>query len=143
MIKHSTIKEGYKACLKELRLGRDKLSRKQSMLIDRTLEYASRSQCHQRHGAIVVKSGRIIASSYNKTNNNPAQFCQDLFNEYRGYISTHAEVAALKTVSPQQARGATVYVARIMRDGKPGLSKPCPECAKILDELGVKKVIHT
>ena len=143
MDKYAKTKEGYRRCLKELHLGTDKLSNKQSFLIGRAVEYAAKSQCHQKHGAIVVKSGRIIATSCNKANNNPAHFCEDLFNEYRGYISTHAEVAALKMVSPQQARGATVYVARIMSDGSPGYSKPCPNCARLLDELGIKKVIYT
>lgn len=130
-------------CLKELRLGRDKLSRKQSLLMNRTLYYASQSECHQRHGAIVVKSGRVISTSCNKNNNNPAHFCDDLFNEHRKYISTHAEVAALKGVSPDQAKGAVVYVGRLLRSGEPGLSKPCPECTKVLNEMGVKKVVYT
>ena len=135
-------KENHK-CLKELRLGRDKLSRKQSLLMNRTLHYASQSECHQRHGAIVVKSGRVISTSCNKNNNNPAHFCDDLFNDHRKYISTHAEVAALKGVSPDQAKGAVVYVGRLLRSGEPGLSKPCPECTKVLNDMGVKKVVYT
>lgn len=143
MIQSKTTNKESKSCLKEMRLGRDELSRKQSLLINRTLYYASRSSCHQRHGAMVVKSGRVISISTNRNNNNPANFCTHLFNEYREYVSIHAEVAALKNVSPKKARGATIYVARVMKNGEPGYSRPCPECAKVLEEMGIKKVIYT
>lgn len=129
--------------LKELRLGRDHLSRKQSTLLNRTLHYASQSQCRQQHGAIVVKSGRIVGSSCNKDINDSSQFCDDLFYTYREYISLHAEIAALRGVSPDVARGSTVYVGRILKDGTPGFSRPCAQCEEHLNMLGVKKVIYT
>ena len=111
--------------------------------MNRTLHYASKSKCHQQHGAIVVKSGRVVGSSCNKNINNPSQFCKDLFNEYREYISLHAEVAALRNVSPDVAKGSTVYVGRLLKDGTPGFSRPCAECEKFLIELGVKRVVYT
>lgn len=135
--------KGENACLKELRLGRDALSRKQTLLMNRTLHYAAKSKCHQQHGAIVVKSGRVVGSSCNKNINNPAHFCNDLFNEYREYISLHAEVAALRNVSPDVARGSTVYVGRLLKNGTPGFSRPCSECEKFLNSLGVKRVVYT
>lgn len=131
------------SCLKELRLGRDDLSRKQSLLINRTLNYATRSRCRMQHGAMVVKSGRIISMSNNKMVNHPDVFCQDMFEQHRAYVSMHAEVAALQGVSPEVARGSTVYVARMLRDGTPGMSRPCPRCEAYLNEMGVKKVIYT
>ena len=111
--------------------------------MNRTLHYASQSECHQRHGAIVVKSGRVISTSCNKNNNNPAHFCDDLFNEHRKYISTHAEVAALKGVSPDQAKGAVVYVGRLLRSGEPGLSKPCPEWTTEHTGMEEEKIDYT
>ena len=111
--------------------------------MNRTLHYASKSQCKQQHSAIVVKSGRIVGSSCNKNINDPSKFCNDLFNAYRKYISLHAEIAALKGVSPDVAKGSTVYVGRVLKDGTPGMSRPCAQCEKYLNELGVKKVIYT
>lgn len=36
-----------------------------------------------------------------------------------------------------------VYVARIRRDGHFGMSKPCPNCARILLNKGVKKIFYS
>lgn len=137
------VREGERICLKELRLGRDELSRKQTLLMNRTLYYAQKSKCHQQHGAIVVKSGRVVGFSCNKRINNPAQFCNDLFNEHREYISLHAEVAALRNVSPELAKGSTVYIGRLLKNGEPGFSRPCSRCEEFLNELGVKRVVYT
>ena len=111
--------------------------------MNRTLDYALDSECHQQHGAILVKSGRIISRSINKNLNNASMFCNDLFNEYRDHISIHAEVAALKGVSLEIIKGSTMYVGRVLKNGEPGLSRPCKNCEKILNDMGVKKVIYS
>lgn len=129
--------------LKELRFGRDKISRRETHLMNRTLHRALESECHQQHGAMVVKSGRILGLATNKMNNDPSKFCDDLFNKHRNLISTHAEVAAMKGISPEVAKGSTVFVGRVLKDGTPGLSKPCPNCEAFLVSMGVRKVIYT
>lgn len=55
--------------------------------------------------------------------------------------STHAEVAALKRV--KRAEGATIYVARVLRSGKPGLARPCKRCQKDLIAAGIRQAIWT
>ena len=130
-------------CFKELKLGRDRLSRKQTLLLNRTLKHALSSECHQQHGAMLVKSGRIISLSVNKNYNNADMFCNNLFNKYRDKISIHAEIAAIKGVSEDVVKGSTIYVARVLKNGGPGLSKPCKSCEKTLNEMGVKKVIYS
>jgi deoxycytidylate deaminase len=54
----------------------------------------------------------------------------------------HAEIAAL-LVAGSRAYGATVYVARVRKDGTPADSKPCKKCEGQLKRKGVKKVIWT
>lgn len=54
----------------------------------------------------------------------------------------HAEEAAI-TAAGSRAKGATVYVARVGRDGLPALSKPCKRCERRLARVGVAKVIWT
>lgn len=55
--------------------------------------------------------------------------------------SEHAEVAALRQI--KDPRGVTLYVVRVRPDGTSGLSRPCPQCAKYISELGIKKVIYS
>lgn len=56
-------------------------------------------------------------------------------------LSVHAEVDALRQVS--DARGATMFVARISKKGEPALSKPCERCSKKLAKAGIKRVCYT
>lgn len=70
-------------------------------------------------------------------------FPQDMFNDCAEHISVHAEVDALQDAAPESAKGAVLYVARIMPAGHWGLSKPCPRCHQALLEAGVKKVVYT
>ena len=53
----------------------------------------------------------------------------------------HAEVAALNQVD--DAQGCTVYVARTLKSGKTGMSRPCNACTKELIRRGVSKVVYT
>lgn len=57
--------------------------------------------------------------------------------------SVHAEVAALRAWGGTNLRNATLYVARIGRDGTPMMSKPCANCQQALRDAGVKKVVYT
>lgn len=71
-------------------------------------------------GAVLVKDGRVISQGYH------AHFGGD-----------HAEVACLKGATPEQARGATLYVTL----------EPCshygktPPCSHRVAEAGIKKVV--
>ena len=60
---------------------------------------------------------------------------------HQQYCSVHAEVDALRNV--KDAVGATVYVARINRQGEQRLSKPCLSCQQYLDKRGIKRVVYT
>lgn len=39
--------------------------------------------------------------------------------------------------------GSTVYVARVLRNGIPALSRPCADCERLMRARGVKKVYYT
>lgn len=89
------------------------------------------SKCKFRHGAIVVKHGKILGSSYNIYKNDPK------YVDFR-HSQIHAEVAALKKAGwPTRA---TVYVARVNAKGYFRMSKPCENCQILLDRLKCKVV---
>lgn len=86
---------------------------------------ATLSKCRQRHGALVIKHGKVLGSSPNKHRN-------DARIDYLN-ASVHAEVAALRKAG--YPKRATVVVARINRSGEARLSKPCANCQQLLDDL--------
>jgi deoxycytidylate deaminase len=87
---------------------------------------------------VAVKNGNILALGWNVDINHPAQMSEE---HIKARASLHAEMRALAQVS--NAKGVTLYVARINRKGVPAMSKPCIRCQDALQSLGVKKVIHT
>jgi pyrimidine deaminase RibD-like protein len=92
---------------------------------------AAQSNCPFKHGALVVRAGRILSSAPNKHRNPPAI-------DYLG-SSVHAEVAALRGT---HAAGAILYVARLAPSGL-ALSRPCERCWTAIGRSGVKSVIYS
>lgn len=113
-------------------------SMKTKNLLAKASKLAESSTNTYRHGAIVVKNGTIVAMGINRSVNNPDQV---QFPKLQA--SVHAEVAALIACRKTDLRGATIYVARICKDGSQAMSKPCINCQKALVERGIKKVYYT
>lgn len=101
---------------------------------------ARTSKCNPRtrHGAIIVKGGRILANAVNR-NRNDTVYASVPGNAY----AYHAEIRALKMCGNTNLKGATIYVARVGKKGFPMMSKPCPACQKALKEAGIVKVVYT
>lgn len=87
-----------------------------------------------RVGAVLVRGGRVVGTGYNRYRNNPSQV-------EVGEVSYHAEEVALRRAG--DARGATLYVARITRSGELGLAKPCHRCMSDIIGAGVSSVLWT
>lgn len=102
------------------------------------IELANRSDCAHRHGAVVIKGGRVIGLGYNRYRNEPSDLWED-----NTHISIHAEVDAISRCSKEKLRGAIVYVARKGKCTEHKLSRPCPACHKKLVEAGVKRIVYT
>lgn len=112
-------------------------------MLNRTVNYANRSQCPQRHAAMVLKGGRVLSIGNNKYHNDPKMYPVEMFDDDMNSISVHAEIDAMRNMKPKMLRGATIYVARITPGGNIGNSRPCPRCEKALNDAGVRKVIYT
>ena len=93
---------------------------------------------NQKHGAVVVKSGRVMAVGINKWRNHPSIIEQ---SKVKHECSVHAEVDAISRVN--NARGATIYVARVNNSGEPLLSRPCDNCYTAILDAGISKIIYT
>ena len=102
------------------------------------LRLAKQSDCTFRHGAVLLKGGRVIAAGHNVYRNHPRYVSPE---HIRANCTIHAEESVLRQVA--DARRATLYVARLGKRGNPMLSKPCLRCWDLIRAAGVTKVIFT
>lgn len=95
--------------------------------------WAENSYCERRKvGALIVKDKMIISDGYNGTPVGFENVCEDENDHTKPYV-LHAEANAITKVaqSNNSSRGATLYVT----------SSPCIECAKLIIQAGIKRVI--
>lgn len=100
---------------------------------------ATKSKSRQRHGAILVKGGRVIGTGFNKDRNHPDRVSPE---HIKTHCSTHAEVDAIRDAG-WNVRGAVLYIARVNTKGEDRYSKPCNRCEVVIEETQIKKVIYT
>ena len=87
-----------------------------------------------------MKGGSVLSVGQSKLRTNPAN-CDFDVPGTRERVSEHAEMAALRRCG--NPKGASLFVARIGRNGKVAMAKPCSRCRDSLIEAGIKKVFYT
>ena len=96
--------------------------------------WAENSYCVRRQvGALLVKNKMIISDGYNGTPSGFENVCEDENNVTKPYV-LHAEANAITKVarSNNSSEDATLYVT----------SSPCIECAKLIIQAGIKRVVY-
>lgn len=96
--------------------------------------WAENSYCKRRQvGALIVKDKSIISDGYNGTPSGFENVCEDEQGLTKQYV-LHAEANAITKVaaSTNNCSGATVYVT----------AAPCIECAKLIVQAGIKRVVY-
>lgn len=96
---------------------------------------AELSRCKYKHGAILVKSGQVIAAGVN------LQIGSVSDTSWR-CSSLHAEENVLM-IAGTSAVGATLYVARVNKAGEPRLSLPCGRCRGKIMRAKLARVVTT
>mgnify|MGYP001570952186 CR=1 FL=1 len=56
---------------------------------------------------------------------------------------THAEIAALSKAHKFDTKDSTIYVARLLKDCRIAMAKPCSKCMKIISDSGIKNVVYS
>lgn len=95
--------------------------------------WAENSYCKRRKvGALLVKDKMIISDGYNGTPSGFENICENENDITKPYV-LHAEANAITKVarSNNSSDGATLYVT----------SSPCIECAKLIIQSGIKRVV--
>jgi dCMP deaminase len=133
--------------------------------LDIALAVSKRSNCLKRHyGCVIVKNDEIIATGYNGSPRGLSNccdlgFCKRLDKEhnsgdYSDCHSVHAEQNAMLSASRKDMIGSTMYLAgeeRRWSDINQSFfdwseiedCEPCPICARMLINSGIKKVINS
>ena len=95
-----------------------------------------------RHAAVIVKSGRVLSVGRNRNKTHPDSV---LYEGGEKILKTiHAELDAISRVkNKEQLKGATIYVARLGRNGHPGMSCPCKMCQQLIDRHHLKRAVFT
>ena len=97
--------------------------------------WAENSYCQRRQvGALVVKEGMIISDGYNGTPSGFENVCEDETGVTKPYV-LHAEANAITKLarSSNNSDGATIYIT----------ASPCIECAKLIIQAGIKRVVYS
>lgn len=87
-----------------------------------------------------MRGGSVLATGDSKLLSNPAQ-CEFLSGMPKPKVSLHAEIDALKRCG--NSHKATLFIARIGRNDKIGMAKPCQSCQDSIKKSGIKRVIYT
>lgn len=96
--------------------------------------WAKNSYCVRRKvGALIVKDRMIISDGFNGTPAGFENICEDENGKTKPYV-LHAEANAITKVakSGNNSAGATLYVT----------DAPCVECAKLIVQAGIKRVVY-
>lgn len=112
----------------------DKQHRIDSLYIRMARIWAENSYCQRRKvGALIVKDKMIISDGYNGTPSGFENVCEDENGVSKPYVM-HAEANAITKVarSSNSSDGATLYIT----------AAPCIECAKLIIQAGIKRVVY-
>jgi dCMP deaminase len=117
----------------------NRFNEKQTTLDKRYLRmaavWAENSYCRRRQvGALIVKDKMIISDGYNGTPSGFENNCEDENGLTKRYV-LHAEANAITKIacSNNNSNGSTLYVT----------ASPCIECAKLIIQAGIKRVVYS
>ena len=88
-----------------------------------------------RVGSVIMSGKSIVSVGYNTKKTHPD--CQTNYTQ-------HAEFSACRNILHLSKRNNfTIYVVRLTRTGRVGISKPCPDCKSLLIQLGINRVVFS
>lgn len=97
-------------------------------------QMAANASHSMKHGAVLVKKGKVISVGFNKVKTHPKS--PHPFNQI------HAEVDAIFN-SRTNLKGTELYIYRETKDGLPAMSKPCAHCQKLINSVGIKRIYYS
>lgn len=113
---------------------------------------AARSTCLKRqYGAVIVNNDEIIATGYNggiRGGDNccdigecPRKSVPHNSGDYSSCRGVHAEQNAMLSAARRDMQDATLYLFGLEGDTIITQVEPCPVCAKMIKNAGIKRVV--
>ena len=103
---------------------------------------AEQSDCEKfRHGAVLVRGSSVRNVACNRHRH--CHFGRRFREANTGDATLHAELGVILGMDRSITQGATVYTARVNKEGQSRMSKPCPMCENAMRHVGIKRVIYT
>ena len=124
------------------------ISKNSFRFINAAIKEAEKSDIIQKHGCVIVTSGKIISRGYNNYRN----VSKDGF--LKNSCTCHAEISAIRNFYKFKKyekykfinkiiKNGTLYVVRINNKGELRSSAPCINCYDIISKVGIKKIVYS
>jgi hypothetical protein len=110
-------------------------------MLDRAIIYAKENPIIglPKIAALIFDKRRFISVGYNSFCTHPLQA---KFTTHPDRIHLHAEIAAIAR-EKIDVEGMDMYIARVWKNGKPALAKPCKGCQSALAAFKLKNIYWT
>lgn len=107
-------------------------------LINIAVEEAKKSEFRIQVGCVIYDKKKILSLGHNEMRN-----FRKLHPKFQSWVgSVHAEIAAIINAR-KDLRGSSLLVVRVNSKNQLRLSKPCENCQKYIDYVGIKKVYYS
>ena len=108
-------------------------------IIDTAINISQRSTYRHRVGAVIFSKNKIISTGHNFKERSVKKL-HPRFQKWPG--SVHAEVMAIINAKTDLKR-ASILVVRVNNKNQLLLSRPCQECMKYIQYVGIKRIYYS
>jgi len=106
------------------------------------IRMAEKSPSKFRLGAVLAYRNQVLSTGHNDmAKTHPLQ--QKYAKNISFALGLHAEVDACLGVPKTDLYGADLYVARILKNGKIAMAKPCRICQRFILDVGIRRVYYS
>lgn len=110
-------------------------------LIEATIRLSETSPYGQfKLGALIAQKNTIISMGVNQKKTHSLQKRFQRYDHLKPHL--HAEIHAISLARTGDLEGSDIYVARTMRSGGLGMSKPCIGCMEALRHFGIRRMVY-
>jgi tRNA(Arg) A34 adenosine deaminase TadA len=97
-----------------------------------------------RMGAVIARRNKVISIGLNSHKTDPLQL---RYSRHPLSICKHAEIAAIKNALKADRNvdltKASIFIARVLKNGSTAMAQPCEGCQKALKAYGINRVFWT
>jgi tRNA(Arg) A34 adenosine deaminase TadA len=113
-------------------------------LVRKAIDLAHTSEYRYRHGAILARGSKILASATNKVRNSPLIAPDDVtFHAEEMVVREYCRIKSVSYLAPMDLDDITIYIARVDANDSQKLSRPCEKCMKTLEYFGIREFVYT